>query len=250
MLKDALRYPRNRENAWTNPILVGGFVYFIGNFVITLPFYWGYLIRVLDSTIEGNPEPPEFANWKRLYITGMVPTVIVVLALLIPFVFLGLIAESMTTGAAAYPMMVALIPVFAIFWYVVPAILGNVAYSGNARGALDVATTLSVVGNRRYFTAWALGTIVFFGTLIALVALLIIPLLGALIFFFGGAFIMFYAATASFYLYGRGYAYARNITPVTAKHSPNTGSTRDQDIKRSTGQPPKGTTTSMEEIED
>lgn len=226
LLSDAVHYPKNREDGLVNPIAAGGILQFLSNFILPLPFLLGYWIRVLGDTIDGDPEPPEFGDWGSLYVLGLKGIVPMFVALLVPSLVMVSMIDMVTTpygtggpAGAAFGVIIFGALLFAGFWYVVPAALGNMARSGRLRDAFSFRRVMGVVTTRQYFVGFVLGTAIYLGFAFALGVILIIPLLGALVFIFGGTFIMFYASVAAFYLYGRGYAHALGLTPEPVQAS-------------------------------
>lgn len=226
LLSDAYHYPKNRDDWLVNPILAGGFLQFLSNFLLPFPFLLGYWVRVLGNTMEGDPTPPRFGGWGNLYLLGLKGLVPLVVALLVPAVvmagMMGLVTTPRGTGGpagAAFGVMMFGAFIFAAFWYVVPASLGNLARSGRLRDAFALRTILRVVTTKEYFVGFVLGTAIYLGFAFALGVIMIIPIIGALVFILGGTFIMFYASVAAFYLYGRGYARALDLTPESVQTS-------------------------------
>jgi hypothetical protein len=220
VIRDALRFPKNRENGWTNPILIGSIVNIAGSaFILPYPFVLGYYIKTLRTTLHGDPNPPIFEDWKGLYIDGLKGSVIVLLALFIPIligsVLLAAITDPITGGSSIGAMLgvlVILALLSSVFWFVVPASLGNMALTGKFRSAVDLPVILDTVTSKRYITYWLLGTGIFFGFFVLYMILFFIPIVN-FVAIFGAPFAVLYVTISAFYLYGRGFALAQGITP-------------------------------------
>jgi len=69
MLEDGLSYPIRGD--WIGRIIIiGGVLGFLS--VLLLPAFVivGYLVRVLEQTIDGEDVPPEFDDWGDLLMKG------------------------------------------------------------------------------------------------------------------------------------------------------------------------------------
>lgn len=228
LLSDALRYPTNRQDGWTNPIAVGGILHFLSNFLLPYPLVLGYYLRVLDSTIAGEPEPPRFdGGWGRLYLDGLKVFVVAAIPLIVPWLFAGALLASMGgpfgtgpgPGAVGGALLIAAI-ISAVLWYVVPASLANLEYEGRFSAAVSVTDVVGAITKQEYFVSWVLGTALYLGLVIVFSILAFIPLLGLLIIVFVGPAMLFFVSTSAFYLYGRGFSHARGITPEMTSSEP------------------------------
>lgn len=231
VFSDALRYPTNRQDGWTNPVAVGGILHFFSNFLLPYPLVLGYYLRVLDRTIGGEPEPPRFdGGWGGLYLDGLKVMLVTAILLVVPWLFGVILLSSMnilfgnTSGDVGGVLLFTAI-VLVMFWYVVPASLANLGYEGRLFAAFSVRGVVGALTKQEYFVSWVLGTALFVGltTVFSVVVIplsVLIPPLGFLVFLFFAPGMTFFASTSAFYLYGRGFSRARGITPETIRPEP------------------------------
>ncbi len=220
MLEDGLSYPMQGDS-WIGRLVIGGILLFLSFLIVPVFIFYGYLVRVLESTIEGDSEPPEWDDWGGLVVDGLKATVVGLVYGLIPtVVIVGIGAGLIGIGSAAgndgggllagfgLATILLLIPVLFLVYYLVPAALSNMAVEGRLGAAFDVGMLKRVVLTSDYFVAVLMPIVV--GVVINVVAqVLILTIVGGLLV----PFVMFYGQVAVFRMFGLAFA----------KHAPTDG---------------------------
>ena len=99
MLEDGLAYPIRGD--WIGRIVIGGILGLLAVFVIPAVLVVGYLVRVLEETIDGGEVPPEFTDWGGLLSTGAVGTLITLAYTVLPVVVYAVVVGVVSgTGGA------------------------------------------------------------------------------------------------------------------------------------------------------
>ncbi|MFB6095589.1 MAG: DUF4013 domain-containing protein, partial [Halodesulfurarchaeum sp.] len=142
MLEDGLSYPLRGE--WVGRIIIGGVLSFLSFLFLPLLPLYGYLVRVLDRTVEGNEKPPEFTDWGELTVKGVAAFVIGLAYSLVPLFLYGIVVTSFLGAGAAiggdaggflagfgFLSFLLFIPVLLFIYYLIPAALTNYARKGN-----------------------------------------------------------------------------------------------------------------------
>lgn len=228
MLGDAVEYPARGEDAPTT-ILVGGLlpllallvgvvglvlaVAVIGLAVLPLAVVpglvlRGYYVAVLRAVVSGEPDPPRFRNWRRLFADGLRHfgiTVVYAIPLFVLFgLFLVVIAAAGEVASDAAEVAVTLAAVTAgglaacyllAFAYVQPLAIANFAREERLGAAFDLGTIRAAGLSKAYALAWLLAALVWVvgGALEGTLSIVLI-----------GFFVGFYADVARYALYGRG----------------------------------------------
>ena len=219
MLSDSIDYLKDSDDAVTT-VLLGGVLSLLGFLLIPTLLLFGYFVRVLELTGEGEPEPPRFERWGALLVDGVKAFVIGFVYLLVPavvaLVFVGggaAIADNAgvlgaigIVGGGLLTLVVGL-----LVWYAVPAALANFARERRFSAAFDFGALRPVLGTETYATGWLLGLVVTIvgGAIIGVLA--IVPLLGWLL----AVLVAFYTQVMAFYIYGRAFGEAREHEPGT-----------------------------------
>ncbi|MEY7851570.1 DUF4013 domain-containing protein [Natrarchaeobius sp. A-rgal3] len=207
MFEDAIRYPFRGDPI--RQTAVGGLLVLGSVFVLPALVLAGYGVRVLESTLEGETEPPPFDSWSDLAASGVVVVAVSAVYLLGPLVVGAVLAALV--GAVGYYGLTALAPVLAaseaLVWgtslvaallagaallaftavtfavyYAFPAAVANYARTGRVRGAFDREALWPVVTSGEYLLAMAVLQLVplvvpvlVVGAAITLVGLLLVP---------------------------------------------------------------------------
>lgn len=216
-IEEAVRYPMEGED-WLMTILIGGVLSIFGFLIIPLLAVYGYLLRVLERSLDGDPQPPSFGDWGNLIIDGVKVAVIGIVYSIIPgIVFAVTVGGSIaaiatgTRGGAAAGLTGLTVGFFLsivlslVFGYVGVAGLINFASENRLGAAFDVGTLSTIVLSREYATAWLLSIVVFFAAAIVAGVLNIVPFLGAI----ASAFIFFYAQVVAANLWTGGFSDAK-----------------------------------------
>ena len=93
-IEEALRYPMNHDN-WIVTVLIGGALSLFSFLIVPILIVYGYLLRVIRTSIDGQSEPPVFEDWGELIVEGFKAAVIVFVYMLIP-----LIVGAVTVGGS------------------------------------------------------------------------------------------------------------------------------------------------------
>lgn len=216
-IEDALRYPMNHDN-WIVTVLIGGALSLFSFLVVPILIVYGYLLRVIRSSVDGSAEPPEFGDWGELIVEGFKAAVIGFVYMLIP-----LIVGAVTVGGSMAAMIgggragaaaglaglaVGFLITFVlslVFGYVAVAAIVHFANEGNIGAGFDFGTLREIMFDRDYAVAWAMSVVVFIGAAIVGGLLNVIPLLGAVV----STFVFFYAQVVGARLWAGGYEQAR-----------------------------------------
>jgi hypothetical protein len=211
MLGDAIEYPvRGEEGAKT--VLIGGVLTALW-FLLFVPtlFVFGYLVRVVATTVDGEDFPPRFDDWGRLGVDGVVGTVLSVVFYLVPVVVFVLIAgvggvtgnESLATAGSAIAALVS-IPLFVAFVYLYPAVLAEFAVGYRGDRGFDTGRIVDAITSSSYLVAWLVGFFIQIGAFVALSIFGLIPLVGLSVLLVG-PFVGFAANVAAFRAFGVAY---------------------------------------------
>lgn len=213
MLEDGLSYPMQGDS-WIGRMLIGGVVLFLSFLIVPVFAFYGYLLRVLGTTIEGESEPPEWDDWGGLIVDGLKVTVVGLVYGLVPTIAifgLGSVVVGIGTATGSdgggllagfgIVAFLLLIPVLFLVYYLVPAALANMAAEGTLGAAFDVDMLKSVVLTSDYFIAVLMPIVV--GVIVNVVAqVLIFTIVGGLLV----PFVMFYGQVAVFRMFGLAFA--------------------------------------------
>ena len=215
MLEDGLSYPVRGD--WLGRTLIGGVLGLLSVFVIPTVVVLGYLVRVLETTVEGAEEPPAFEDWGTLLVRGVVASVIVIAYTLVPvFAYLvvltvffgagGVIGGDVgaLVGVAGALAALGLIPVVLVVYYAVPAALTAYATQGSIGAAFDVSVLKPVLLRSEYLIA-VLAPLVVAVLLWIVTAVLAVTIVGLLLV----PFVQFYGQVAVFRMFGTAFATAR-----------------------------------------
>jgi len=215
MLEDGLSYPVRGD--WLGRTLIGGVLGLLSVFVIPTVVVLGYLVRVLETTVEGAEEPPAFEDWGTLLVRGVVASVIVIAYTLVPVlaylvvltVFFGaggVIGGDVgaLVGVAGALAALGLIPVVLVVYYAVPAALTAYATQGSIGAAFDVSVLKPVLLRSEYLIA-VLAPLVVAVLLWIVTAVLAVTIVGLLLV----PFVQFYGQVAVFRMFGTAFATAR-----------------------------------------
>jgi len=237
MIQDALEYPRTGDD-WTKTVLIGGILSLLGALVVPAILVLGYLVRVLDRTMHGDDQPPEFDDWGELFVDGVKAFAITLAYGLIPaavaaaVVAGGVLSFSIVGGSgagntAAGGAGVAVVVVGSLLAlvlglvaaYVVPAAVAAFAETDRIEAAFSVSDLRPVLTSGTYATAWVLGFAIVLGAGLLAGALNAIPVIGFVI----GGFIGFYAVVAAYYIVGHAWGERRELGSAEAGDTPAEG---------------------------
>lgn len=227
MLEDGLSYPVRGD--WVGRILIGGVLSFLSVLLLPVFILMGYWVRVLEETIAGEEEPPEFNDWGDLFTKGVIGTVIALAYAIVPtiaysVVVFGLIGVGAGIGGdgggliagLGFVTMFAIIPLMLLIYYIVPAGLTNYAREGTIGAAFDISAMKPILLSAEYLAA------VLFPMAVA-VALMIVN--SVLIFTVIGAvlvpFVGFYSNVAIFRMFGNAFAKVERTSASRSASAPS-----------------------------
>ncbi|MFP8889000.1 DUF4013 domain-containing protein [Natrialbaceae archaeon A-CW2] len=212
MLEDGLSYPARGD--WIGRILIGTVLGFLSFLLIPAFLVGGYLMRVLEKTVAGDDEPPEFDDWGDLLVKGIVASIIGFVYALVPTVLYSVVVMTLVGGGAllggdgggllaglGIMTILAYIPLMFIILYIVPAALTNYAVEGSIGAAFDIGTIKPVVLSMEYLLAMLMPVVVAIGVNIV-ASVLAITVVGLLLV----PFLYFYMYVAVFRMFGIAFA--------------------------------------------
>lgn len=212
MLEDGLSYPVRGD--WIGRVIIGGVLGFLSFLLIPAFALMGYLVRVLETTVAGAEDPPEFEEWGDLLVKGVVATAIALAYTFVPlvvylvFVFVVLGAGGAIGGDAGALVgslgvlaALAFLPVLFLVYYAVPAALTAYAARDSAGAAFDVSILRPVLFSTEYLAAVLLPIVVTFVLWIA-TTVLAFTVVGIVLL----PFLQFYGQVAIFRMFGTAFA--------------------------------------------
>jgi hypothetical protein len=208
MIDDAFTYPTNRDD-WLTTVLIGGVLTFLSFLILPMFPVYGYLLRVIRGTIDGDDQPPAFDEWGDLFVEGLQAWLIGLAYMVIPLVVGGVLVGgslvAMVTGgragagvgAAGFLVGFLLTTVLAlVFGYLAVAGIVRFAEAERIGAAFDVDGVRSLATDADFAVAWVVSLV---GILVAGV-IAGIPLVGWL----AAPFAYFYAIAVAGRLWGGG----------------------------------------------
>jgi uncharacterized membrane protein YjgN (DUF898 family) len=223
MFQEALNYPRNDEN-WIRTVLIGAVLALLSVFLVPVFALFGYYMRVLRGSMEGDEQPPVFDEWGDLLVDGVKAFVVFLAYMLIPAIIFGVTVGGVIVSAilgngepgfgAALGALVGFglsLVVTALFWYLLPAALANYARTGRIGSGFAFGEIRPALTSQKYAVPWlvAIGVLIAAGIVVSL--LNIVPFVGFVL----ALPVNFYAAVVAFNLYGRGYEDATRLVVET-----------------------------------
>jgi hypothetical protein len=227
MLEDGLSYPLRGD--WIGRVIIGGVLGFLSVLVLPAFVLLGYLVRVLETTVDGSEDPPEFVDWGDLLVTGVVGTVITLAYTVVPIVGYVLLVVVLVgtggavggdlgalAGVAGLLATLAFIPVVLVVYYAVPAALTAYAAHGEIGAAFDLAALKPTLFSPEYLVAVLMPLVVAVVLWIA-TGLLAITILGLLLV----PFLQFYGQMAVFRMFGSAFASETDRIDTDRAESPD-----------------------------
>ncbi|WP_254838258.1 DUF4013 domain-containing protein [Natronomonas marina] len=212
-IEDAITYPTESDD-WIVTVLIGGVMLLLSFLVIPAFIAYGYLVRAIQSNLDGEPEPPTFGDWGELIVDGLKVFVVGLIYMLIPLAVLGftvgtaiiaLLTGSDAGAAAGFgTLMVGLLVGFVlslIFGYLAVVGIVNFVHKDSFGAAFDVGTIREVGFDSDFAVPWLISVGVFLAAGLVAGVLNIIPFLGGLV----GVFLNFYALIVAANLWADGY---------------------------------------------
>lgn len=223
MLEEGLSYPFKGDNSIGRNLIGGLLLVFFWLFVPLLAFF-GYIVRVLRTTAEGEENPPEFGDWGDMIVDGLKGMVVFLAYGIIPYAllfgiitFMGVLGQAGESGQAIaggigiLGFLLTLV-VSVVVQYIVPAALANFAREERIGAAFDFSTLQNVLLSSDYFVAWLLPIVVFvllygIGIFLAItvVGLILLP------------WLYFYGFVVTYRMFGMAYAKALDLDGDSAE---------------------------------
>ena len=212
MLEDGLSYPVRGD--WVGRIIIGGVLGLLSVLVIPTFAVFGYLVRVLERTVAGDDEPPEFDDWGDLLAKGVVGVLITLAYSIVPVLLYGVFVTVVVglgsgiggdlgtlIGFTGALLALAFIPVLFLIYYAVPAALTAYAARGEIGAAFDVGLLKPTLLSLEYFLA-VLMPIVVAILVFVLSVVLLATIVGAVLI----PLVQFYGQVAIFRMFGTAFA--------------------------------------------
>lgn len=211
-IEAALRYPAGSDDP-VRIVGIGGLLSLLSFLIVPLILLAGYVVRVLDRTMDGDDRPPAFDDWGEMATTGLRAAVVGIAYALLPAIVGGGVVLIGTLGIAGSGrgllagLGVLGVALGGLLWlglslvagYLAPAALANFAQRRRLGAAFDLDRLVPVWRSRAYATAWLAAVLVLLAGGVVTAALNAVPLLGTI----AGAFVGFYAAVAAYAAIGR-----------------------------------------------
>lgn len=222
-INESIRYPMERDE-WYKTIIIGGILSLFSFLIIPILLVYGFIIRVIQSRLAGQRQPPEFGDWATLLVDGVKVAIIGFVYLLIPLIVaaftIGGALMSIATGTEA-GAAVGLAGLFGgfllssllvlIFGYIAVAAIVNFARTEQFGDAFDFGTIKQVIFHSDYAIAWLTAVVVLIVAGIVAGMLNIIPILGWVV----AAFVYFYAQIVAAGIWADGFEAAREGADVS-----------------------------------
>jgi len=209
MLEEGLSYPTQGDK-WIGRFIIGAALTFFSFLILPAVFIFGYFIHILEATIAGKEEPPEWENWGNIFVDGLKGIAVTIVYSIVPFAVFGTIAVVLfgAGGAAGESgggliaglgllTLLMMFPAMFIVYYFIPAALGNMAREGTFGAAFNVEVLRDVAFNSDYLVAVLLPIIVSL-VINAVTTFLAFTVIG-LVFV---PFVAFYGQLAIFHMFG------------------------------------------------
>lgn len=98
MLEDGFSYATRGE--WSGRLIVGSMLALAGTFLVPFLLVYGYWFRALRDTVAGEPEPPAWDRWGKLFVDGLRAFLVSLVYVLVPTVVVGGIGFLLTVVVA------------------------------------------------------------------------------------------------------------------------------------------------------
>lgn len=204
MLRTAISYPFESEYS-VQTLTIGGILSVLSFLVIPAFLVSGYLLRVIRS-VTADEELPAFDDWVTMGIEGVKLAIVLIAYALIPTVLffisgsLLFVTEGSASGiiGGTFGMLIAGL-VGLVLLYIAPVGVVRFAKTERMGSAFAFRSFWPTLMSTDYLVGWlfALGVIIVAGIITAI--LNAVPLIGFIVV----AFVNFYVAIVTWYLYSR-----------------------------------------------
>lgn len=221
LVKAALLYPWNDGNSGTT-LVGGGILTLLSPLVVPALLVLGYNLRVVETTMDGDDEPPVFDRWPELLVDGLKAAIVLLIVVALPLIagfgvvvfLLGLTGFRFdgglagatgpgATGGLAFLGALLLGGLALLVWYVAPAALVHLARTRRLRAALAVDDVNRLARSDAYGSVWLLALGVMAASAV-LLGVLNAAGVGVVL----GGFVSFYVLMSVAYLFANGAAAA------------------------------------------
>lgn len=131
---NSLRYPFTSSNLFILFLLSLGYILIIPTIIVS-----GYLIRIIESTLEGSEELPEFTDLKKLLIDGLkymvVNNIYGIPILIVSFIIWNLMASNPNTASNIIAIASIIIVFFINILFLMA--IGNMVHEKTIKGAFQ-----------------------------------------------------------------------------------------------------------------
>jgi hypothetical protein len=229
MFGDALRFPLAGDDG-VRSIIIGGILSFLSFLIIPIFPVLGYYLRAAEAGATGSEVAPPFDDWDELLVDGLKVLVVGIAYFLIPLaMFVGTTVavgvSAFAVGQGGGPPTAAMtgvgvvggilfllaVVLSLVATYVFPAGLVALARDGDIAAAFDTSRVFGAAFSADYFVAGLLAIIL---SLVAGILTFVLTAVTFGLFALLGVFVQFYVQVAFFYLFGRGYGKALDISPT------------------------------------
>lgn len=209
----AFQFPLRDDGSRARRIAIGSLLVATSVLVVPAVFLAGYYVRFVKSTVEDAPGPPQFTDWKALFVDGVRLSVIGLLysVILLLFALLGGVGGDVASSVGPVAVsMYALVIVggFVVFLVAAPAMVVNFAVEGRIAAAFDAGRIREVVTTPTYllfvFLAFVVNNFgVVFGSMLSVVLV--------------GFVLMFYTQLVALGLVASGFARGADFDPLATR---------------------------------
>ena len=156
IISESITYLRNSDEV-VKTVLIGGVLLILSFLLIPAFVVSGYLVRVLQQTMDGNDEAPVFEDGERLLVDGLKAFAITLVYGLVPaivgvvFVGGGMAAAfsgdagALIGGASIFVGSLLALALGLAAWYVIPAATANFARTSHCTSAVKRRGRFEVV---------------------------------------------------------------------------------------------------------
>lgn len=190
-----------------------------GFLLVPLFVVYGYLVRAIRESLDGNPGPPVYDAWGELLVDGVQAWLIGLVYMVLPLIVVGFTVggsiAAMATGSDAglaaglATLLAGLLVSFVlvlVFGYLAVAAVVNFAREGRLGAGFDVDVNRKVAFSRDFAVAWLTAAAVFLVAGIVVGVLNVIPILGFVL----GTVLTFFVAVVAANIWADGFASAMN----------------------------------------
>ncbi len=153
-------------------------------------FVAGYYIRVIESTLAGEDEVPDFSNWGELLLNGFKLVLVQIVYLLVPIVVIVLCSWLVYSSSVFYILLVLMLSSILVllllffFGMFLALATAHLAATGSMKEALRfdvIQNMISTIGWGDYILWYLLMVVLVMVAVVFMAFISIIPILGTLV---------------------------------------------------------------------